>query len=104
MLAASNNMRCIATAHLQPYASTQRQSSCKKGAAFNNLGENSCELKDGGQEMTTMMLTQHSYQRLHIFVLYITHLWGLFSPHFFLSTDKSYNCIVLFFDIFVILL
>ena len=30
--------------------------SCEKGVAFSSLGEKSCEIKSGGQEITAMIL------------------------------------------------
>ena len=37
--------------------STQKQSNCEKGVALlKNLGEKSCKIKGGGQQMAAMML------------------------------------------------
>ena len=36
--------------------STQKSQAMKNGAALNSLGEKSCEIKGGGQEMAAMML------------------------------------------------
>ena len=36
--------------------STQKQPSCEKGAALKSLGEKSCEIKGGSQQMAAMML------------------------------------------------
>ena len=34
----------------------QKQPSCEKGATLKSLGEKSCEIKGGGQQMATLML------------------------------------------------
>ena len=36
--------------------SAQKQPSCEKGIALKSLGEKSCEIKGGGQQMAAMML------------------------------------------------
>ena len=46
--------------------STKKQPSCKKkSAALKNLGEKSCEIKGGGQEMAAMMLMLINFNNAH---------------------------------------
>ena len=48
------------------YISTQKQPSCEKmGAALKSLGEKSCEIKGGGQEMAAMMLMLINFNNAH---------------------------------------
>ena len=46
--------------------STQKQPSCKKkSAALKSLGEKSCEIKGGSQEMDVMMLMLKKFNNAH---------------------------------------